>query len=141
MIVEGEVARIQRPSLRRERSFGLAVGSVFVALGGWWMFRGRFGFLGPAALAVGSLLVILGVVLPRTLVAVHRGWMVLAEGLSWVSTRVILLVVYVLVVTPIGVLRRLFGADPLGRRSKERGGSWQPYPKRHRDSRHYEKTY
>jgi hypothetical protein len=139
--MEAGTARSVQPSLRRERSFGVAVGSVFVVAGGWWTFRGRFGLLGPAVLAAGSLLVVLGAVLPRTLVAVHRGWMALAEGLSWVSTRVILLAVYLLVVTPIGVLRRLLGGDPLGRRSKEGEGSWQPYPERHRDSRHYEKTY
>lgn len=46
----------------------------------------------------------------------HRlvwGWYKLAEGLGWVNSRVLLSIVYYVVVTPIAVLFRLFGNDPL----------------------------
>lgn len=41
------------------------------------------------------------------------GWFKLAEGLGWFNSRVLLSIVYYFVVTPIGILFRLFGNDPL----------------------------
>jgi hypothetical protein len=123
------------------RSFGLLVGGILAAFGGWWLFRGKFQTAAPAFLAVGLLLVLLGAAAPRLLARPYRLWMALAEGLSFVMTRVVLLIVFALVVTPIGILRRLSGADPLRRRAGMDGGSWQPYPERHRDPRHYERMF
>jgi hypothetical protein len=67
--------------------------------------------------------------------------MKLAEGLSFVMTRLILGVVFFLVVTPIGVIKRLFGWDPLSRRGGHSDSYWTTYSERQRDSRHYEKMY
>lgn len=41
------------------------------------------------------------------------GWYKLAEGLGWFNSRVLLSLVYYLIVTPIALLFRLFGNDPL----------------------------
>lgn len=49
------------------------------------------------------------------------GWYKLAEGLGWFNSRVLLSLVYYLVVTPIALLFRLFGNDPL--RLKDNKGS------------------
>jgi hypothetical protein len=67
--------------------------------------------------------------------------MLLAEGLSFVTTRVILALVFFLVVTPIGVVKRLMGWDPLSRRAERRASYWQPYSERQRNPRHYEKMF
>ncbi len=42
--------------------------------------------------------------------------MVLSEALAYVSTRIILGFVFFAIVTPIGVVKRMFGWDPLHRR-------------------------
>ncbi len=128
-------------SVRELRSFGLLVGGILAAIGGWWLFRGRFPVAAPVLLGVGALLFLLGAAVPKALAVPHRGWMTLAEGLGWVMTRVILSVVFYLVVTPIGVVRRLTGADPLRRRSAPADSYWHPYPARHLDPKHYEKLY
>lgn len=49
------------------------------------------------------------------------GWYKLAEGLGWFNSRVLLSLVYYLIVTPIAILFRLFGNDPL--RLKDNKGS------------------
>ncbi|MDR9415209.1 MAG: SxtJ family membrane protein [Gracilimonas sp.] len=49
------------------------------------------------------------------------GWYKLAEGLGWFNSRVLLSLVYFLIVTPIALLFRLFGNDPL--RLKDNKGS------------------
>lgn len=117
------------------------VGAVLVLLGGGWLFRGRYSLLAPVLLSAGLLLAAAGVLLPSALVLPRKGWMVLGEALSAVASRVVLLFVFALVVTPIGVLRRLLGADPLRRRGERNESAWHPYPRRHLDPRHYEKTF
>ena len=130
----------KRP-FRIEREFGLVVGGVFVLLGGWWIYRGKFTSLAHVILPVGGLLILLGLVLPRALIYPNKVWMKLAEVLSFVMTRIILGIVFFLVVTPIGVVKRLFGWDPLNRRGGRSTTYWKPYSDRQRDPRHYEKMF
>jgi hypothetical protein len=132
---------MKRKVFRAEREFGLIVGGVFVLLSGWWIYRGKFETAAYIILSLGSLLVILGLVWPRALVLPNRAWMLLAEGLSFVTTRIILAVVFFLVMTPIGVLKRLMGWDPLSRRAGSSDSYWKPYSERQRDPRHYEKMF
>jgi Saxitoxin biosynthesis operon protein SxtJ len=105
------------------------------------VYRGKFGTATNVLLPVGSLLVVLGVVWPRLLVVPNRAWMALAAVLSYVSTRVILAVVFFLIVTPIGLIKRAMGWDPLHRRSAVGDSYWHPYPERQHNPRHYEKMY
>ena len=107
------------------------MGAVLALLGGWWLVRGRFPVLAPALFAAGLLLAAAGAVFPRALVLPRRGWMALAEALSAVTSQVVLLLVFALVVTPLGLRRRASLA----------GSAWHPYPRRHLDPRHYEKTF
>jgi hypothetical protein len=82
-----------------------------------------------------TLLVTLALVAPRLLVWPNRAWTALAHVLGFVSTRVILGVLFVVMMTPLGWLMRLRGWDPLARRSTPRESYWVPYPERHRDPR------
>jgi len=132
---------MKKKSFRREREFGLIVGGVFVLLSGWWSYRGKFSNASQITLPLGSLLILLGLIWPRALVWPNRGWMLLAEGLSFVTTRIILGIVFFLIITPIGVVKRLSGWDPLERRSDRRSSYWKPYSERQRDPRHYEKMF
>lgn len=132
---------MKRSSFRAEREFGLVVGGVFVLLGGWWLYRGKFITAAYVTLLLGTLLTILGLLWPRALVLPNRAWMLLAEGLSFVTTRIILGLVFFLVITPIGVVKRLSGWDPLSRRGARSASYWKPYSERQRDPRHYEKMF
>jgi len=132
---------MSRKSFRAEREFGLVVGAVFVLLGSWWLYRGKFLSASPVVLPLGILLVLFGLIWPRALVLPKKAWMLLAEGLSFVTTRLILGLVFFLVVTPIGVIKRLSGWDPLSRRGGRSESYWKPYSERQRDRRHYEKMY
>jgi hypothetical protein len=126
---------------RAEREFGLIVGGVFTLLGSWWLYRGKFGNAAHILLPLGVLLVLFGLIWPRALALPNKAWMLLAEGLSFLTTRIILALVFYLVVTPIGVVKRLSGWDPLGRRGGRSESYWKPYSQRQRDRRHYEKMY
>ena len=128
-------------SFRREKEFGLIVGAVFSALGLWWLYRGKFATAATVLAVVGSALILFGLIAPRVLVGPRKAWMKLAEGMAYVSSRVILALIFFLVLTPIGLVKRAMGWDPLHRRAASRDSFWLPYPERQRDPRHYEKMF
>ena len=141
----GSDMKARRSNSRRsyvvERQFGVLVGAVFAALGGWWLARGKFQLVAPYFLTLGGLLLLAGLIYPRVLVVPNRLWMKLAEALSFVMTRVILGLVFFLMVTPLGLLRRMLGGDPLHRRGRREDSYWKPYLVRQRDPLHYEKMF
>jgi hypothetical protein len=114
---------------------------VLIVLGAWFVYRGRFPSAAPILVVTGAVLVALGLVWPRALVWPNRAWMALAEVLAFVSTRVVLGAVFLLAVTPIGIVRRLIGSDPLQRRAPRRQSYWQPYSARQRDPKHFERMF
>jgi glucan phosphoethanolaminetransferase (alkaline phosphatase superfamily) len=132
---------IKKRSFRTEREFGLIVGGIFVLLSSWWIYRGKFQSVSQVTLPLGAVLVLFGLVFPRALVWPNKAWMALAEALSFVSTRIVLAVVFFGIVTPIGFVKRLFGWDPLSRRAPKSDSYWQPYSDRQKDARHYEKMF
>ncbi len=99
------------------RSFGWVVGAVLLgiaALVWWrrdWTATGAVVWLG----GIGAALVALGLAAPALLKPVYRIWMALAVVLGFVMTRVILSIVFYLILTPIGLVLRLLGKDPLHR--------------------------
>ncbi len=130
-----------RYSFRAEREFGLIVGGVFTLLGMWWLYRGKFVSAAHIILPLGIVLCLLGIILPRALVFPNKAWMTLAEALSYVSTRIILAFVFFVVLTPIGLIKRALGWDPLHRRAGSGESYWRPYSERQLNPRHYEKMF
>jgi hypothetical protein len=131
----------KKRSYRVEREFGLIVGGVLLLLSSYWWLRGKWPDARLITAGMGGALVILGALIPRVLVWPNKAWMALAEVLGFVSTRIILAVVFFGIVTPIGFVKRLFGWDPLHRRSRASDSYWRPYSARQRDPRHYEKMF
>ncbi len=96
------------------RKFGLMVGGVFCALGLWFLFRHKAHY--PGFLYPGLVLVALGLSAPKSLKQVYIAWMAFAFTLGLIVSTVLLTVFFYLVVTPIGLIARIFGKDFLGRR-------------------------
>lgn len=128
-------------SYKVERNFGLIVGAVFTLLSVWWLYREKFVSVAQWTLTLGLALIILGLIFPKALVYPNRAWMALAEALAFISTRIILGLVFFLIVVPIGTVKRLLGWDPLTRRASPKPSYWHPYGARQRDPRHYEKMF
>ena len=128
-------------SFRAEREFGLLVGLMAILIGSRLLYKGRQGAVATVLLGAGSALAILALFFPRALVLPNRWWMALAKWLSLITTPIILAIIFFLIVMPIGVIKRLFGWDPLRRRAPSAVSYWGQYNARQRDPHHFEKMY
>ncbi len=99
------------------RNFGVVVGGVLagVALYLVWMAGWEPSAVSTTLGAIGGLLLLLGMLAPRLLGPAYPVWMALALVLGTVMTAVLLTLVFYLVVTPIGLLMRAVGKDPMHR--------------------------
>jgi predicted PurR-regulated permease PerM len=126
---------------RRElRKFALTVGTVFGILGGLFLWRGKAPY--PYFLVIAAALILAGLIRPRALRPVHRVWMGLARAMSWVMTRVILVILFFAVVTPIGLVARMLGKDFLNLKFDNNAGTYWIYREaEEEDPERYEKQY
>jgi hypothetical protein len=110
------------------RRFGLTVGGAFLLVTAVSSYRGHetipliTGFAG-IALVLGALLA------PTRMGPVERAWMRLALAMSRVTTPIVMALVYFLVLTPVGFVRRVMGHDPL-RHVAHQDSYWKSRPAR-----------
>lgn len=123
-----------------DRRFGWTVGGVFAVLGGLLLWRARTA-AGSVFTAVGGVLLLLAAAAPALLAAPHRAWLAFAKVLGRVNSAVFLFLTFFLVLTPLAFFLRLFGRDELRRRGPAPASTWEPYPERNRDPKHYEKIW
>ena len=106
------------------RSFGLTVGGIFGVIGLWpLVFRSQDPREWALYLAVA--LILPALVIPLVLKWPYRCWMAIGYVLGWVNTRILMGVVFVLIVTPMGFIRRNLGQDPMHRKFDREAGSYR----------------
>lgn len=122
-----------------ERSFGLSVGTVLILVAAFLVWRGRI-TAAEIVGGIGAVLVVLGYLQPRLLKWPSAAWWKLAMFLGYVNARVILSIAFILVLTPMGLIWRLIGRDPLVRKRSSWTG-WTAYPARYADRSHFTRMY
>ncbi len=127
--------------MNKDRKFGLVVGGFFLVLGLLLLVWRHRVMVGSGMAGTGALLLLLAAVAPPLLAAPHRWWMRLSHLLATVNGFLFLSIVFFLILTPLGVLLRLFGRDELRRRGPAPASMWEPYPERNRDRSHFEKIF
>lgn len=100
------------------RNFGLVVGIVLVGVATFFSWKSAWA---PSPLTVsagiaGLSLLAAGLLVPRLLGPVYPVWMAFALVLGTIMTAVLLSLVFYLVVTPIGLVLKVLGKDPMHRR-------------------------
>ena len=109
------------------RRFGLTLGSAFLAFAMFALWRGR-----PNAVvllgSIGLVLAIAGILIPTRLAPVERAWMTLARAISFVTTPIVMAVLYFGIITPVGLVRRLVADNPIAQRATS-NGYWKPRAK------------
>lgn len=127
-----------RPDFK-ERSFGISVGTVLLLIAAFLIWRGRLTGAQMTG-ATGAVLLILGLTRPVLLKWPSAVWWKFAMVLGYVNARVILTIAFLIVLTPIGLMWRVLGRDPLKRRRQNFDG-WSAYPARYRDPNHFTRMY
>jgi hypothetical protein len=113
------------------RRFGLGGMLVFALCAAWlWRHSHRTTAAGVFA-GFGAALGLLGAAWPAGALALRRLWMKLARLVGTVNTMVLLTVIFFVVFTPMGMIRRLL------RRPEPRG--WEPHERRPAD--HFDHPY
>ena len=107
-----------------ERRFAFTLGAALLALAAVSFWRDHV-WAPRLLIAAAVLLVIAAVLVPASIGPVRRGWLAFGAVLSRVTTPVLMSIVYFVVLTPTGIIRRTFGRSPL--RPRARGESaWAP---------------
>lgn len=128
-----------QPPHFKERSFGISVGVVLLLIAAILQWRGRT--LGAEiAGGIGAVLLLSGLTHPPLLKYPSQAWWAMAGVLGYVNARVILTVAFLVVLTPIGLIWRAIGRDPLQRKRANFAG-WASYPARYRDRNHFTRMY
>lgn len=100
---------------REQRKFGLLVGGIIILIGSArWAFHG-FESLPIYWWWVGTTLALLGLIIPIALQPVLFAWLKLAKALNWLITHLLLITLFYIVITPLGIGYRLLKEDPLHR--------------------------
>jgi len=99
------------------RIFGVGFFWILAGFGGLFLWKGST-LVGFALLGLGLVFGGFGVFSPSLLKPIYEPWMLLAEKLAWLNTRLLLAAIFFLVLTPMGMVMRLFGKDPMQRMMK-----------------------
>jgi hypothetical protein len=96
------------------RSFGIIVGAIFLLVFGlalpYWKAKSINQYFSIGGLA----LIAIAVVLPILLKYPYLVWMKIGEVLGFINTRIILSIIFYILFTPFGIIRRIIGKDTLG---------------------------
>jgi hypothetical protein len=115
------------PDRRELKQFALLWTGFFGLIGAYVLVRHGES---TAAAVFGMLaaLGIVGYVRPGVLRPVYILWMALAFPIGWLISHLLLMIVFYLAITPIGLVMRWLGRDPLERRLDRSAASyWTPH--------------
>ncbi|ERT06481.1 putative sxtJ [Lyngbya aestuarii BL J] len=111
--MDHDIPKLDKKGLRE---FGLTTGGIFAGL---------FGFVLPLVFRhwpppvwpwiLGSILAVWALIIPGTLDPIYHGWMRVGLVLSGINTRIILGMVFYVMMTPMALIKRIFGSDAMQR--------------------------
>jgi hypothetical protein len=130
---------VEEPTVAQARRTTLVVAGVLALAGGWQLYHGRATAAGALGVTVALLLVCSAV--PSAAVRLHIWWMTLAGALGYVNSRIILSALFVLIMTPVGLIVRMAGHDPLERRRAREQSYWRPRAGTRRRREDYERAF
>ena len=105
------------------KKFGITMGIVFTIITLFILVRHRHSIFITSGISV--LFFIFAFIMPNFLKPIYVSWMKLAFILGWINTRLILIIMFYLILTPISIVIKLLGKDLLDKRiDKNKGSYW-----------------
>ena len=115
--------KTDKTEIKQIRTFGIGCAVLFAIFGtisvlrhGWEGFPWQY-IVSVAALSVSLLF-------PILLWPVYKIALLVAHALGWFNTRLFLSIIFYLIFTPIALVFRLFGKDPLARKFENENSSY-----------------
>lgn len=134
--INAEYRKLKR-SPEALRNFGFTIAGVLLLIALFLAFRGRTAAWVWGAVALGFFLA--AILAPAWLGPFHRVWLSFSIVLGAIMTPVILTIFFFAIVTPVGLLQRLFGKRSVELRFRTQENSyWRERPLR---ASEYEKQY
>ena len=108
-----EIPQLEKQGLRK---FGLVTGAIFGTIFGILLpWIKDHGFVLWPWIVV-SVLWTLALIAPLALNPVYNGWMRVGNIVGRINTSLILLIIFYVIIFPVGIFMRIFGRDPLSRK-------------------------
>jgi len=135
---------MEKGSLSKEelRKFGLVMALFIALIFGIlmpWMLSARE--ISPWPWILSAIFFLLSLVYPAGLKIVHKPWMYLGHFMGIINTNIILTLIFYLVFTPVALIFKLIGKDPMERKlnSNATTSHWKSSKKRQKE--HMENPY
>lgn len=97
-----------------DRAFGCTVGCILtLTAAAKVLIAGAVTLVSSLLFGVGAVLLIFGIVAPRRLSVLNRVWLRIGSVLAAVVNPIVLMLLFLLVVTPMALVMRLLGKRPL----------------------------
>ena len=122
------------------KKFGVTMAAAFLIITLIIFARHKYSVM--PTLIISATFLILAFTSQALLKPIYILWMRMAFVLGWINTRLILFILFYLLFTPIGLVMRLFKADPLDRKiAKEKDSYWREKEKIKFNPINYERQF
>ena len=122
------------------RKFGITIGVILLIIAGFLFWKEKESF--QIFLSVGTILFVLCILAPAILKPIYWVWMIFATILGWIMTRVILSLLFYVILSPIGLIPRIFGKQFLELKwDKSKESYWNYRTIKHLNLEDYEKQF
>lgn len=123
------------------RTFGVGFTVIFLVIGSYQLYKGYYNAALWLYLTAGLILP-LSILTPFILKPAYIVLTTISHKIGWLNTRILLGIIFYLVFTPISLIYRLIGRDPLERQiEKEKKSYWIPRRQFIYDKSRYEKQF
>ena len=136
-----EVIKDTKNQTSELRKYGVIMAVFFALLGGLFLWRGGSYYWCFFVLSI--LFLFFGLALPIALGPVYKAWMRLSTVIGWFMSRLILIILFYIVLTPTAILGRMFGKNFLDIRFRNDSevSYWIPRKADNSHKRDYERQF
>jgi hypothetical protein len=122
------------------RNFAIVIGVALLLIGLLMLLKKNHAFI--YLFITSGIILILGFILPVVLKPLQKIWMTFAVIMGWIVSRIILIILFFIILTPISLISRLFGKKYLDiRMDKTEDSYWHLREKRQLSKTDCEKQF
>jgi len=128
-----------KTDIKSLKSFGITIGIVLLVIAGLLYFKEQDSY--KFFLYITGFFIGFGLLIPRALKPIYLIWMAFALVLGWFMTRMILSLLFYFLITPIGIISRIFGNNFLETKKINKTSYWNKRDSKDEYSQDYKNQY